>query len=84
MASQLSGCSSQRLVLTIMSCRGDETSLETRQPSLFRHLRKTQYGSLICLFFFFVFYAPFHNATKSRKAPVGVTCGTSSKQVTRD
>ena len=46
MASQLSGCSSQRLVLTIMLCRGDETSLETRQPSLFRHLRKTQYGSL--------------------------------------
>ena len=38
MASQLSGCSSQRLVLTIMSRRGDETSLETRQPSLFRHL----------------------------------------------
>lgn len=83
MASQLSGCSSQRLVLTIMSRRGDETSLETRQPSLFRHLRKTQYGSLICLFFF-VFYAPFHNATKSRNAPVGVTGGTSSKQVTRD
>lgn len=81
MASQLSGCSSQRLVLTIMPCRGDETSLETRQPSLFRHLRKTKYGSLICLF---LCYAPFHTTTKSRKAPVGVTGGTSSKQVTRD
>ena len=43
MAWQLSGCSSQRLVLTIMPRRGDETSLETRQPSLFRHLRKTKY-----------------------------------------